>query len=231
MTDLGGFGGTCTLATNLNNEGQVVGESNLTGDQFSSAFLWANGSITKLRGSLGGDFSGAFAINDQGQAAGFGYLHGNSTFHATLWKNPKSITDLGVIGSDPCSYAASINSKMQVVGASIANCDEEFRAFLWEDGSLFDLNSLVPPASALYLQLTYAINDSGEIAGTGVDASGNEHALLLIPCDKQHPGIEGCDYSMVDAATAARVSPAPAIQRHPISRQDKSIRLFLRRGR
>ena len=78
--------------------------------------------------------------------------------------------------------------------------------FVGEDGSLFDLNSLVPPASALYLQLTYAINDSGEIAGTGVDASGNEHAFLLMPCDDNHPSIEGCDYSLVDTIATTRES-------------------------
>ena len=211
MRDLGGFGGTCTVATNLNNEGQIVGSSNLTGDQSSAAFLWENGSIHKLRGSLGGDFTGAFALNDQGQAVGFGSLSGDSTFHATLWKSVKSITDLGVIGSDQCSYASGINTDGQVTGSSIGDCTAEeptFRAFLWEDGSLFDLNTLIPPASALYLQLTYAINDRGEIAGTGVDASGNEHAFLLIPCDENHPGIQGCDDSLVDAATAAQ-SPVP----------------------
>jgi probable HAF family extracellular repeat protein len=211
MRDLGGFGGTCTGVAGLNNHGQVVGQSFRTGDQSAAAFLWENGSIHELRGSLGGHFTGTFALNEQGQAVGYGTLPGDSTFHATLWKSLKSITDLGAVGADPCSYAAAINAKMQVVGASTPACDDFddiARAFLWEDGSLFDLNSLVPPASALYLKLTYAINDSGEIAGTGVDASGNEHAFLAIPCDKQHPGIEGCDYSLVDA-TVAKQSPAP----------------------
>jgi len=207
MTDLGGFGGTCTLATALNNQGQIVGSSNRTGDQSGSAFLWENGSIHELHGSLGGDQTGAFAINDQGQAAGFGYLPGGNTFHATLWKNVKSITDLGVVGSDPCSYATSINAKTQVVGGS--GCGGNgFRAFLWEEGSIFDLNTLIPHGSALYLQITNAINDRGEIAGTGVDVSGNGHAFLLIPCDENHPGVEGCDYSLADATTATQ-SPAP----------------------
>jgi probable HAF family extracellular repeat protein len=208
MTDLGGFGGTCTAVAALNNRGQVVGESFRKGDKAAPGFLWENGTLYELRGSLGGDFTGAFAINEQGNVAGFAYLSGNSTFHATLWKNRNQFKDLGVVGGDPCSYAAAINAKMQVVGASIADCDDEFRAFLWEDGSIFDLNSLIPPASALYLQFTFAINDRGEIAGQGVDSSGNEHAFLLIPCDENHPGIDGCDYSLVDAAEAARVSTA-----------------------
>jgi hypothetical protein len=88
-------------------------------------------------------------------------------------------------------HAAAINAKMQVLGASTPVCDDfdgVARAFLREDGSLFDLNP--PPASTLYLQLTYAVNDRGEIAGTGVNGSGNEHAFLAIPCGPQRPGIE-----------------------------------------
>jgi probable HAF family extracellular repeat protein len=215
MTDLGSFGGSCTAAAALNNHGQVAGESLRKGDKAGPAFLWENGSLHELGGSLGGDFTGANAINEQGKAAGFGYLQGNKTFHATLWKNLKEITDLGVIGTDPCSYAAAINQKMQVVGGSSPTCDfgDKSRAFLWERGSIFDLNSLIPPKSSLYLQLTYSINDRSEIAGSGVDNTGNEHAFLLLPCDDNHLGIEGCDYSLVDASapavdTSARVAAA-----------------------
>jgi probable HAF family extracellular repeat protein len=229
MTDLGGFGGTCTGVAALNNHGQVVGESFRSGDMAAPAFLWENGSIHELGGSLGGDFTGAFAINEQGKTVGFGYLSGNEIFHATLWKNRKQITDLGVVGGDPCSYAAAINAKMQVVGSSIANCDDEFRAFLWENGSIYDLNSLIPPASTLYLQLTYSINDRGEIAGTGVDATGNEHAFLLIPCDENHPSIEGCDYSLVDTTPAIFVPsglrPASGDTPYPMrSRRNNRLR-------
>jgi len=232
MRDLGGFGGTCTGVAGLNNHGQVVGQSFRTGDQSAAAFLWENGSIHELRGSLGGDQTGAIALNEQGQVVGFGVLPGNSTIHATLWKNLKRITDLGVVGADSCSYAAAINAKMQVVGESSPVCsdfDDVGRAFLWEGGSIFDLNSLIPPASALYLEHTYAINDRGEIAGTGVDASGNEHAFLLIPCDGNHPGVEGCDYSSVNAAEAAREIPAPTMHK-PTTTAPRTLRPFGRRG-
>jgi hypothetical protein len=40
------------------------------------------------------------------------------------------------------------------------------------------------------------INDRGEIAALGKLANGDEHAIVLFPCDENHPDIEGCDYSL-----------------------------------
>jgi probable HAF family extracellular repeat protein len=217
MMDLGGFGGTCTLAAALNNKGQIVGESTLSGDQSSRAFLWENSSIHDLGGSLGGDHTGAFALNEQGHAVGFASLPSppaDLIFHATLWRHVGDMTDLGVLGEDQCSYAGAINANGQVVGGSIAVCNSDttpFRAFLWEDGSIFDLNALIPSGSALYLQTTYAINDRGEIAGIGGDVSGNQHAFLLIPCDENHSGVEGCDYEPVETMTEVPVRSAQVI--------------------
>jgi hypothetical protein len=60
------------------------------------------------------------------------------------------------------------------------------------------------------------INDRGEISINATDANLNNHAVLLIPCDENHPGVEGCDYSMVDAATAAAQSAErPYVPRAP----------------
>jgi probable HAF family extracellular repeat protein len=211
MRDLGNLGGTCTLVTDLNNRGQAIGVSSPAGDQFQHAFLWEDGSLQDLGGSLGGNNTGAFVLNDDGQAVGFAYLPGEATYHATLWTRVGKMTDLGTLGNDPCSYATGINGDGQVVGNS-TDCKQTFNAFLWEDGSLLDLNALIPPGSALHLGNLYTINDRGEIAGEGDDSSGNGHAFLLIPCDENHAGIEGCDYSLVDADAAARENPASVIQ-------------------
>jgi probable HAF family extracellular repeat protein len=173
---------------------------------------------------VGGDFTGAFMVNDTGKIVGFAYLSGDAQFHATLWRHVGDMTDLGVLGKDTCSIASSINAKTQVVGASAPGCDfDNARALLWEDDSLSNLNALIPYHPGLLLQKAENINDRGEIAGTGVDPSGNEHAFLLIPCDENHPDVEGCDYSMVDAATAAQTAAprhvSSGTQRAPLSRR------------
>lgn len=212
MRNLGNVGSTCTLAQDLNNRGQIVGYEVPAGETLFRAFLWEDSSFRELGGSLGGHYTGAFVVNDAGQAAGFGAIAGDTFFHAALWKQNGQITDLGTIGDDPCSSAKAINARGQVVGDSISrsNCltnGDASRAFLWEDGAIFDLNTLIPPGSALYLIHPQNINDRGEIAGFGVDASGSQHAFLLIPCDCSHPDVEGCDYSLADAATQV---PAPS---------------------
>lgn len=89
-----------------------------------------------------------------------------------------------------------------------SDCQNDNIPFLWDSGSIFDLNALIPAGSSLTLYYAVNINDRGEIAGLGADVSGNEHAFLLVPCDEAHPGVEGCDYSAVDMSAAAKVAPA-----------------------
>jgi probable HAF family extracellular repeat protein len=220
MTDLGGLGGICTLAEAINRRGQIVGTSDFQGDTAFHAFIW-DGSMHDLGGSLGGTISQGFALNDAGVAVGFASLPGDTIIHATLWSGIGKMTDLGVVGNDPCSSAHSINAKGQVVGEGSDCFNPPDRSFFWDDGAIFDLNALIPPGSPLYVQSADAINDRGEIAAEAVDANGNQHAALLIPCDENHPSVEGCDYSSLDAATAAQSSPVryppSGTQRPPVT--------------
>ncbi len=223
MRDLGNLGGICTVAEAINSRGQIVGTSDFQGDTAFHAFIW-DGSMHDLGGSLGGTISQGFALNDAGVAVGFASLPGDTSWHATLWRGIGNMIDLGVVGNDPCSSAHSINAKGQVVGESASDCSSPpNRSFLWDDGAIFDLNALIPPGSPLYVQSADTINDRGEIAASGVDANGNQHAALLIPCDENHPGVEGCDYSVVEASAAA--SPTS-----PTGRDSRTMPLSLMRG-
>jgi probable HAF family extracellular repeat protein len=120
------------------------------------------------------------------------------------------MTDLGSLPGYGCSFAAFINSSGQIVGGSYACDGSTNTATLWQDGTSVDLNSLIPPNSTLHLDVALDINDRGEIAVNGSDANGNTHAVLLIPCDENHSGVEGCDYSMVDPSAASKTDPVHA---------------------
>ena len=76
MTDLGGLGGSCTVAMGLNDRGQAVGQSWSTGDATGHAFRWDHKNGLVDLGTLGGDFSSARAINDKGQAVGGSHYAG-----------------------------------------------------------------------------------------------------------------------------------------------------------
>ena len=108
----------------------------------------------------------------------------DATLRAFTWKNGQ-MTNLGSLNGDTdiCSLAFGSNSKGQIVGNSIADCDiDPSRPFLWEDGGpMVDLNSLIPPGSGLVLREGAFINDAGEIAGVADLPNGDQHAFLLIP--------------------------------------------------
>ena len=111
------------------------------------------------------------------------------------------MTDLGGLPATPNSEAQFINSSKQIVGESFT-CDSSAQnpvAFLWENGSIVDLNTLISGNSQVFLYWSTFISNSGEIAAYGSLGNGDTHAFLLIPCDEEHPDVEGCDYSMVDA--------------------------------
>ena len=121
------------------------------------------------------------------------------------------LIDLGAVGADRCAEAYSINSHGQVVGES-GDCGGPLpnHGWVWQySGPLVDLNSLIVPSSPIRFGPAVFINDRGEISGDGFLTNGDVHAIVLIPCDGNHPGVEGCDYSMVDAAGVAQSASHP----------------------
>jgi probable HAF family extracellular repeat protein len=243
MIDLnpGNFGGTQGCANFLNNRGQVVGFMDTAGDVHDHPFLWEHGKITDLftEGNLGGANGSAMAVSEAGHVAGNAELPVQGQHHAVLWREG-GIIDLQTVDGDPCSLAFFLNSSDQVVGTSGA-CDESTaHGFLWESGGIVDLNALVPSSSGIQLQFALSISESGVIVGNGIlNDSGDNRAFLLIPCDSNHTGLEGCDYSLVESVaslevhsqqtTRAAETAARPTKWSPTQARGRSLSLTLRR--
>lgn len=158
MIDLGTLGGTNGLPNDLNNRGQVVGQSNLAGDAIGRGFLWTPPGPMRDLGTLGGLTAGASAINESGEVIGLADTA--NYIDAFLWRNGV-MTDLGVLPGDCFSGAFGINVRTQITGQSFS-CDFSVaRAFLWENGDIIDLNQFVPAGLDLTLTEVEQINDRG----------------------------------------------------------------------
>jgi probable HAF family extracellular repeat protein len=196
MIDLGTLGGTLGVANWLNNRGQVVGQSNLAGDLTAHPFLWDRGSLKDL-GTLGGTFGVATSVSDAGVIVGGATNQNDQAFLAFVWKNGV-MTNLGTLQGDDCSMATNVNSGGQIVGLSFPCAGGPSHAFLWDKGSLIDLNTFVPVGSHLQLTEATFISDRREITVQGLLPNCDTRAVLLVP--------DGREETLVSATQASTVT-------------------------
>lgn len=180
------------IAQAINDNGQVVGVSTDCVFTRAHGLLWQHGKYTDL-GNLGGTQMAPSSINNRGQVIGSADLPpGGIIFHVFLWQSGV-VRDIGTIPGDVEGSGGAINDNGQVVGQSCdgsGNC----RAFLWENGAMTDLNSLVPANSDLQLFDANGINSRGEIVGLAIQTSTSElRAYLAVPCDETHANATGCE--------------------------------------
>lgn len=169
LIDLGTLGGNEAIAFDINNNGQVVGRSQIADGQIH-AFLWENGTMTDL-GTADGyfrDYIVANAINDSSQVVGVGFT--GTTQHGFLWQNgTMTILPSLWIGS---TSAEDINNHGSVVGSSQV-FPGDTHAFLYKNGEMMDLGTLGGHNS-----VAYAINDDEIIVGSSETSSGETHATI-----------------------------------------------------
>jgi uncharacterized membrane protein len=161
-------GDVATQAYGINDRGEIVGTSasinsfgppdhNSIDTCFASvadyqmtckgahAFVYSNGAQTDLFPNSGDIASSAFDINNKGAVvgdyAGQGFLLSQGTLTYLGFDTPYAINDRG-----------------EVVG----------NHYLWDAGTLYDLNSLVPANSGWTITDARDINDRGQIVGTGL---------------------------------------------------------------
>ena len=188
-TDLGGLGGVSTRPADINNAGQIVGTSTTSvALGLSHAFLWQNGQMTDLGVLEGDQDSDASAINEDGVIVGTsGRLDENT---AAVYR--PFIYSSGVMTAIPVqsseAYATDINDAGVVVGIMrTGGTFSPYHAWIYVDGVVTNLNSLVASGSGLHLAYANAINNNGEIVGLAYDAQGRAHGFLLTPGGSGEP--------------------------------------------
>lgn len=181
-----------TSAGAINDGGIVVGSADFDYTNTDPnavgmhAVEWQNGAITDLGGLNGAYYSGANSINTSGDIVGSSRTDQTTgaPSHAFLY-HQGAMSDLGTLSGDTDSSASSINDSGQIVGSS--QSDTTTRAFLYESGRMYDLNTLIDPTSPLVgvvsLEDAAAISSNGWIAVNGTDSNdpGWKRAFLLIP--------------------------------------------------
>ncbi|HEX8613317.1 MAG TPA: PEP-CTERM sorting domain-containing protein [Telluria sp.] len=174
MNDLGTLGGDYAAAAGINNAGQVVGTSVVQKDAPYpvSAFIYQNGVMSKLPG-WSDESSGAAAINQKGQVTGFGWEGGEKAF---LYSGG-STRNLGSVNG-LLSWGTAINNLGQVVGHLGEPPNPSMFGFVYADGVMRDLNTLIDPALGWVVQDAVGINDAGQIAAWG--CRGDECSGLLL---------------------------------------------------
>jgi probable HAF family extracellular repeat protein len=150
--------GNTSEGLDINDRGVVVGGAVMPGDVVRRPFVWEHGRTTLLP-SLGGTFGQALAVNDAGQVVGYSYNAAGELL--PFLYSGGTMTALAGSGF---GQAFDINEKGWVVG------EQDLAAFLWREGTRWDLNTLVAPDQAGRWTLLSAqgINESGAIVGYGV---------------------------------------------------------------
>jgi probable HAF family extracellular repeat protein len=130
--DLGNLGGKTGLAGgniayDINNRGQVVGNSDLPGDTTFHAFLWTWRTGMQDLGTLSGDVASvSISINDRGSVVGAS-LDANFNPRAFLWEKGLMSDLNALIGGDSPLYlltGCSLNSRGEITGLGLTSTGE-----------------------------------------------------------------------------------------------------------
>ena len=170
------------FASAINDEGDAAGDTvNCTFSSLQGVF-WRNGTAIDMgMAPLGGSMLGPSAINNQGQVTGE-YSTITGITRGFIWQDGVA-TDLVILPGYPIVFPGAINNRGQIVGQT-CNADESIcTSFIWENGVMRDLNTLVPANSSLHMYEAAGINSRGEIVGLALDKATGAccFAFLAIP--------------------------------------------------
>jgi probable HAF family extracellular repeat protein len=156
VTEIGSLAGSRgSIATAINNAGQIVGYSEYSPGSGDHAFVDNNGQIQDLGFLPGGDSSAAFAINNVGQITGQATPSAGAPvpFYYSNGQMQQIGPSLGASGS-----GSAINDRGQVTGAIV---QDGVHAFLYSNGTFQDLGRFLFGDYSVGV----GINNAGQVAG------------------------------------------------------------------
>ncbi len=158
----------------VNNDGVIVGSSFFFGDPDDAHRAtpdgrggWASVQI----GPRGYEFVVAEAVNNNGVAVGYTTYDSTTTgWNAVIFEGESDVIVLGTLPNLDTSEAYDINDAGLVVGQAFDGSGSGFdpRAWAWFDGTMFDLNVMIPRNSEFEILLgATGVNENNDIVGFG----------------------------------------------------------------
>ncbi len=180
-------------ADTINDKGQIAGISGICSNAVGGAsaihaVFWQDQNSTPIdMGNLGGEaWNTPNSMNSKGEVVGFGNPSGdqNAPFNpiAFYWSQDKGMVNLGTLDPFPNSIAYAINNHGLIVGQGLNLSTGASHAFIYQNGFMTDLNSLMIGHKSLTLLYANDVNDEGVIAGGAIDAkTGVVSAFVAVP--------------------------------------------------
>ena len=169
-------------AEEINALGVIVGRQGPPDESSQVPCLWywnGTGYTAVNLGNLGGNYGDATGVNIWSQAVGWSNYVGDEHAPGFLWDYQHGMQALSPLPGDSDAQAFNINDLGQVVGMSFGTSALE--SVIWQNGTVTDLQTLVPAGTP---PLTYEIgniNNLGEIAVNATNPDGTSLGLLLVP--------------------------------------------------
>lgn len=166
ITDLGGLGGSYSVALAVNDGGDVAGNAFVAGDGAMHAFLYRGGRALDL-GTLGGPASYVESIDDQGRIYGTSSVAGSSEGAHRFVYEGGVMRDLGPVRSGP---RVPPDPRLWTARAGRGSSVHAFLYF----GFLRDLGTLGGPAS-----FGFGVNSGGQAVGSS-NVAGNDDSHAFV---------------------------------------------------
>ena len=180
-------------AASINASGNILGDGCAADFVECHATFWATSTSTPVAlASPGGEFIytditlPGHAINGAGNMVGHAYNADFSAQRAVFWASSSSpAVILSTVGDFDNAVAASISDNGQIVGIGYNEDFSKNRPFIWPSATsqVIDLTTFFPAGSDWDLDSLFAaaVNNRGEIVGSGLFKDGTVHNFVLIP--------------------------------------------------